>query len=237
MKKIYTKSVILFTGALLFSSSLFAQVTKNLAVNNFNKVSVSSGIDLYLTQGATESAKVVGDKELVDKIVLEKNGTTLNIKYRDNTKWSGMFRSRTSIKVYLNLKTLNELSASGGSDVYGQNAIKTDRLALSTSGGSDVELNLVCKDITIKASGGSDLDLKGSATNMDLNISGGSDVDAEDFSVDYAKVHASGGSDAEIRVNKALEADASGGSDVRFHGDAAYKKTSSSRSGSVKRIN
>jgi hypothetical protein len=98
-------------------------------------------------------------------------------------------------------------------------------------------LNIICKDIIIKASGGSDLDLKGSATNMDLNISGGSDVDAEDFGVDYAKVHASGGSDAEIRVNKALEADASGGSDIKFSGNASYKKTSSSRSGSVKRIN
>lgn len=237
MKKIYATSVILFTGTLLFSSSLFAQVTKNMAINNFNKVSVASGIDLYLTQGATESAKVVGDKELVDRLVLEKDGSRLNIKYRENSSLSGLFRGGKSIKVYLNLKTLNELSASGGSDVYGQNTIKTDRLALSTSGGSDVELNIVCKDISISSSGGSDLDLKGSATNMNLDISGGSDVDAEDFSVDYAKVHASGGSDAEIRVNKALEADASGGSDIRFSGNAAYKKTSSSRSGSVKRIN
>ena len=237
MKKIFTTSAILFTTAVLFSSSLFAQVTKNMTVSNFNKVSVASGIDLYLTQGNTESAKVVGDKELVDRLILEKDGTKLNIRYRDNNSLSGMFRGGKSLKVYLNVKTLNELSASGGSDVYAQQAIKADRFSLATSGGSDVELNIICKDIIIKASGGSDLDLKGSATNMDLNISGGSDVDAEDFGVDYAKVHASGGSDAEIRVNKALEADASGGSDIKFSGNASYKKTSSSRSGSVKRIN
>lgn len=237
MSKICTTSAILFLGAFLFSSSVFAQYTKNMAVNNFSKVSVSSGIDLYLSQGNTESAKIVGDKELVDKLVLEKDGNRLNIKYRQNNNWSGMFKNRQGTKVYLTFKTLDELSASGGSDVYAANTVKIDRMNLATSGGSDVELNIVCKDITISASGGSDLDLKGSATNMDLNISGGSDVDAEHFSVDYAKVHASGGSDAEILVNKALEADASGGSDVRFRGDAAYKKTSSSRSGSVKRVN
>lgn len=237
MKKSYATSAILCAATLLFGSSLFAQVTKNMAVNNFNKVSVSSGIDLYLTQGNTEGAKVIGDKELVDRLILVKEGNQLNIKYKENNGFSNLFRGGKSIKVYLNFKTLNELSASGGSDVYAQNTIKTDRLALSTSGGSDVELNIVCKDISISSSGGSDLDIKGSATNMNLDISGGSDVDAEHFSVDYAKVNASGGSDAEIHVNKALEAGASGGSDIRFSGNAAYKKTSSSRSGSVKKIN
>lgn len=237
MRKIYTSAAMLFFGALLFNNNAFAQYTKNMAVNNFSKVSVSSGIDLYLTQGNSESAKIVGDKELVDKLILEKDGTRLNIKYRQNSNWSGNFKSRQGTKVYLTFKALNELSASGGSDVYAANTIKTDRINLATSGGSDVDLNIICKDIMISASGGSDLDLKGSATNMNLSISGGSDVDARNFSVDYAKVNASGGSDAEILVNKGLEADASGGSDIKFRGNAAYKKTSSSRSGSVKHIN
>lgn len=237
MKKIYLKSSMLLIGAILAANSSFAQTTRNIPVNNFDKVSVSSGIDLILTQGATESAKVVGDKELVDKLVIETDGGKLNIRFRENNGWSGMFRNNSSIKVYLNIKRLNELSASGGSDINAQNTIKTDRLTLATSGGSDVELSVICKDISIKASGGSDLDLKGSATNMNLDISGGSDVDAGAFKVEYAKVHASGGSDAEIHVNKALEANASGGSDVRFGGNASYKETSSSKSGSVKRIN
>lgn len=237
MRKIYTTSTILFLGALLFSSSVFAQYTKNMAVNNFSKVSVSSGIDLYLNQGNAEGAKVVGDKELVEKLVLQKEGNQLTIRFKENSNWSGLFRNRQGIKVYLTFKNLDELAASGGSDVYTQNTIKTNRLTLATSGGSDVDMNIVCKDISIRASGGSDVDIKGSATNMNLDISGGSDVDAEDFSVDYAKVQASGGSDAEIHVNKALEADASGGSDVTFSGNASYKKTSSSKSGSVKRKN
>lgn len=237
MRKIYTTSAILFLSALSFSSSVFAQYTKNMAVNNFSKVSVSSGIDLYLSQGSTEGAKVVGDKELVEKLVLQKEGNQLTIKFKENTSWSGLFRNRQGIKVYLTFKNLDELSASGGSDVYAQNAIKANRFSLAGSGGSDIDMNIVCKDISIRASGGSDVDIKGSATNMNLDISGGSDVDAEAFSVDYAKVNASGGSDAEVHVNKALEADASGGSDVTFSGDASYKKTSSSKSGSVKRKN
>lgn len=237
MKILKVPAALLLSGALLISNSLFAQqVTKTVSVNNFREITVSSGIDLYLTQAATEGARIVGDKELAEKVLVEKDGSSLRIKFRENTSWSGLFRKQGQVKVYVNVKTLNALHASGGSDVYGQNAIKTDRIALHTSGGSDVKMNLECKDITIESSGGSDLYLSGSAENMDLRSSGGSDVNAEKFSVDYAKVNSSGGSDATIHVNKALEANASGGSDIRFSGNAAYKKTSDSKSGSVKRI-
>lgn len=230
-------SSLVFSASLLISTSLFAQYSRNVPVSNFNEITVSSGIDLYLNQSNTESARIVGDQELAEKVVIEKEGRRLRIKFKENTSWTGFFRKQQSVKVYVNVKTLNELNASGGSDVYTQNTLKADRLTLNTSGGSDVKMSLICKDISIESSGGSDINLNGSAVNMELRTSGGSDIDAHNFPVDYAKVNSSGGSDATIHVNKALEADASGGSDVRFSGNAAYKKTSSSKSGSVKRIN
>jgi hypothetical protein len=237
MKKLNATACLLIFGALSISNTLFAQSSKTVSISNVKEISVSSGIDLYLSQSGTETLRVVGDQELVEKVLIEKDGTGLRIKYKEGTNWSGMFRKQQQVKVYVNVKGLNELSASGGSNVYTQNTIKTDRFALHASGGSDVKMSLVCKDVVIESSGGCDINLDGSATNMDLRTSGGSDVNAQKFSVNYAKVNASGGSDATIHVNKALEANASGGSDVSFSGDAAYKKTSSSKSGSVKRIN
>lgn len=231
-------TVILLSTALFLSNSALAQqVNKTVAVNNFREITVSSGIDLYLTQATTESVRIVGDKELADKVLVEKDGNALRIKFKENTNWSGLFRKQGSVKVYVNVKTLNALHASGGSDVFGQNTIKADRFDLHASGGSDVKINLVCKDATIQSSGGSDLNISGTAENMELHSSGGSDVYAGNFSVNYAKVSSSGGSDANVHVNKALEANASGGSDIRFSGNAEYKKTSDSKSGSVRRIN
>lgn len=219
----------------LGSAPVFAQNTKTIPVSNFNKVTVSSGIDLYLSQGSGETAKLVGDKELVDQVIIQKEGESIRIRFKDNFSWRNMFNNKT-LKVYLSYKNLQEVSASGGSDVFTQNTLKTNRLTLNASGGSDLKMDVVCKDIEIHSSGGSDVDLKGKATNMALHTSGGSDVDALGFNVDYAKVSASGGSDANVFVNKALQADASGGSDVQFKGNASYQKTSSSKSGSVTRI-
>jgi len=212
-----------------------AQDSKNVAVKNFNGVTVSSGIDLYLTQGANENLTIKGRNDIIENVIVEQNGSEVVIKYKNGMNWGNLFRNQT-IKVYVSYKTLKHLAASGGSDVYTQNTLKTDILSLSASGGSDLKLALACKDLSLSISGGSDAELSGSADNFKLAASGGSDVDAFGFPVNYAKATVSGGSDANLFVNKVLEAGASGGSDVNYKGSATLKKTSNSKSGDVTHV-
>ncbi len=234
-----TSSILKLALTLLVFSvsaiSLKAQQNKDISITNFTEISVSSGIDLYLTQSNSENIRINAHPDLIKDVIIEKEGnSTLRIRYKDGVNWGRLFKNQ-SIKVYINYKTLKGLSASGGSDVYTENTLKTDRLSLSASGGSDLKMEVVTKDIEIHASGGSDIDLKGSATNMQASTSGGSDVNALNFVVDYAKVSSSGGSDANIHVNKALEASASGGSDINYKGSASVKNNSG-KSGDVNRL-
>ena len=213
-----------------------AQNSKNVSVKNFNKIAVSSGIDLYLTQGAAESLNIKADEELLKNVEVIQDGQKVTIKYKDGISWSRMFKSAT-IKVYVSYKSLNELTASGGSDVYTQNTLKADALTLRASGGADLKLSLAVKDLTLGISGGSDADLKGSGENLNATASGGSDLNAFGYVVNYAKVSVSGGSDAHLFVNKGLEAGASGGSDVNYKGSASLKRTTSSKSGDINHVN
>ncbi|ATP57704.1 DUF2807 domain-containing protein [Pedobacter ginsengisoli] len=234
-----TSSILKLALTLLVFSvsaiSLKAQQNKDISITNFTEISVSSGIDLYLTQSNSENIRINAHADLIKDVIIEKEGnSTLRIRYKDGVNWGRLFKNQ-SIKVYINYKTLKGLSASGGSDVYTENTLKTDRLSLSASGGSDLKMEVITKDIEIHASGGSDIDLKGSATNMQASTSGGSDVNALNFVVDYAKVSSSGGSDANIHVNKALEASASGGSDINYKGSASVKNNSG-KSGDVNRL-
>ncbi|KQR72537.1 head GIN domain-containing protein [Pedobacter sp. Leaf176] len=224
--------LLIVTGSFVVN----AQESKNVSVKNFSSIIVSSGIDLYLTQSGTESLTLKASSDLLQNVVVEQKGNSLTIKMKEGVHWGSMFKNQ-SIKAYLNFKTLLALTASGGSDVFSQGQIKAGKFALRSSGGSDVKLNLVCTDIELQTSGGSDVALTGKAENMILQTSGGSDVDAYGFVVDYAKVTASGGSDANINVTKGLEAGASGGSDVHYKGNASLKKTSSSKSGDVTKVN
>ena len=229
-------SAVLLLVIVLNNSNVLAQSSKNVSVKAFNEVTVSSGLDLYLTQTTNEALTIKGNEDLIKDVVVEQNGSALVIKYKDGVNWGRMFKNQ-SIKVYLNYKNLKSLTASGGSDVYSQNNLKADVLNLRASGGADLKLTLTVKDLNLTISGGSDAELKGSGENLVATASGGSDIDAFGYVVNNARVTASGGSDANIYVNKALEAGASGGSDVNYKGSAVLKKTSSSKSGDVNHVN
>lgn len=218
-----------------YSVGAKAQDSKNVAVKNFNGITVSSGIDLYLTQGTSESLTIKGSNELIENVIIEQNGADLTIKYKSGINWGNLFKNQ-SIKVYINYKTIKRLGASGGSDVYTQNTLKTDLLSIAASGGSDLKLALACKDLSLSISGGSDAELSGSGENFKLNASGGSDVEAFSFAVNYAKANVSGGSDANLNVIKIFEANASGGADIRYKGTASLSKTNNSKSGDVTHV-
>ncbi len=208
-------ALFIFIGG---SSVAQAQNSKNVAVKNFNAITVSSGIDLYLTQGGTESLTIKASDDLLKNVIVEQSGTSLTIKYKEGINWGRMFKNQ-SIKAYVNFKTLKALTASGGSDVFTQNTLKTSVLDLRASGGSDLKMILAVNNLTLNISGGSDADLKGSGENMNANATGGSDIDAFGYVVNYAKVTASGGSD------------------VNYKGNASLKKTTSSKSGDVNHVN
>ncbi|WP_432711090.1 head GIN domain-containing protein [Pedobacter sp.] len=228
------KIAIVLLAFTFSASSIIAQQTKTIAVSNFNEIAVSSDIDLYLTQGNSESIKIIAPKEHLSKVVVGKNGTRLNIRYATN---NNMRRGSKDgdIKVYVTFKNLRALFASGDSDIKGQNTINVPRMTITASGGSDVDLHLITTTLDITSSGGSDIDLRGKATNMNVSSSGGSDVDAKDFIVENARVSSSGGSDVELHVTKALDVTASGGSEVTYKGDPAVSNHSS-KSGSVSKI-
>lgn len=228
------KSTTIFILAIFFSIQVSAQ--RNVTVKNFNSIGVSSGIDLYLTQGDSESLVIKGNNDVIKDVVVEQNGTSIKIKYKDGINWGRLFKNE-SIKVYVTFKTLSALAASGGSDVYSQNNLKLENLSIAASGGSDLKLTLTCKDLKMSISGGSDVELKGSGESLVLNASGGCDVNAYGYQVSNARIAASGGCDANVYVTKALEVSASGGSDVRYKGNPSVKKTNNSKSSDVTHVN
>lgn len=203
----------------LFSMETMAQrdVTTTIRkVSGFNAISVSGGIDLYITQGFTESVKIetVADRQ-DDVVAIVQNGT-LRI-YNDSHlrfNWGKMI-----LKAYVTLPTLTHLTASGGSDVYNYGILKFNDLKISTSGGSDIKLELNGARLECRGSGGADLKFNGKVAYLDAEVSGGSDLIAYDLTAVKAKVRASGGSDAKISVTSELDASANGGADIFYRGN------------------
>ena len=237
MKNLTTFNKLLLCFLFIMSTfTLSAQWGKNDAnrieedreVGSFDAVSVGYGIDVHLHQSDKTSVSVKARKETMKHIVTEVKNGTLIIKI-DNWKK----RIRGGMDVTIHVPNLNKISASGGSDVYGKGNWEMDDLAISLSGGSDLEMELVANRLECNASGGSDIDLRGSADEIKINCSGGSDVEARKFMVRHCTVNASGGSDVEIHASESINASASGASDITYKGNPSKVKVHSSGSSDI----
>lgn len=231
----------LFT-LILFCTALF-QATSSQAgqsngdrqtrqISGFHGVSVSSGIDLYLTQKNVEEVLVEAESDDLDKLVTKVEGGILKI-YMKQKSWSIFNWSSKPRKVYVSFATLDKLEASAGSDVVSENFLKLDKLNLDASSGSDVKLELEANELSVGSSSGSDISLKGKATVLQADASSGSDINASELQTKKCTASVSSGSDMKVFVTEVLNANASSGGDISYSGNPAKKDINESSGGDV----
>jgi Putative auto-transporter adhesin, head GIN domain len=241
IKMLIMKKIVLFAALVLTGALAFAQGTKVVndkyavkrSVQGYHGVVISSGIDLYLNQGGEEAVAVSSsDPEMRDRIITAVENGVLHI-YIENRGWHWNWSGDKHLKAYVSCKMLDELRASGGSDVYIDGSIQSDKLEIHLSGGSDLHGKATVSDLTVDQSGGSDSYIGGSATRLHIHATGGSDFHGYDLATDNCQADASGGSDIYVTVNKELNAETSGGSDVHYKGNGVIRESHSSGSSSI----
>lgn len=237
------KNTLLLTAFTLTTLVSFGQDGKVIndshaqkrTASGFHGVHISSGIDLYLSQGNEEAVAVsADDPDVRDKIQVEVKDGILIISIDNHGFHWGNWGSR-HMKAYVSCKTIDQLHASGGSDVYVQDQLHSPQLDMNLSGGSDFHGKLSIGNLSVVQSGGSDSYVTGTATTLNVHASGGSDYHGYDLAADNCSVDASGGSDAYLTVNKELSASASGGSDVHYKGSGVIRSSEASGAGSISR--
>jgi len=203
-------------------------------ISGFHGIEISSGIDLYLSQGEETVAVSASEAKFRDKIRTEIKNGILKIWYENNSNFHIDWNNR-KLKAYVSFKDLDMLEASGGSDITVEGSIDVSKLSLNISGGSDFEGKVNMSELKVDASGGSDVDISGIAKTVSIDASGGSDFKGYELITEFCTVDASGGSDVYVTVNKELNAESSGGSDVYYKGSGLIRNLKSGSS-NIKKV-
>jgi hypothetical protein len=204
-------------------------------VKGFHGIRVSSAINLYLSQGSEEKVVVsAADIKMRNQITTEVVDGILIIRLEGGAwKW-WHFRGNSKLKAYVSYTTLDEIGASGASDVYVDGVITADKLQMDLAGASDFKGAIKVNQLSLHQSGASDSHITGQVAGMaTIHLSGASDVKGYDLVVEACSAHASGASDIQITVNKELDADATGASDIYFKGAGVLRESHSSGASSV----
>ena len=238
MKTISLKlTVILFTAIFISSCGvdMFNRidgnrnvVTKKRKLNDeFTAVKVSTGIDLYITQGNRTSLTVEADENLHDIIMTEVENGLLKI-YSEKNIWRAKAR-----KVYLTVTTLEELTATSGSDVYTENTITANDFKVSVSSGADARISVQAGSVTSSASSGSDLKITGESENHMSKATSGSSINAFGLESKNVTVKVSSGADINVFASESIDAKASSGGDIDYRGNPKKINKKTSSGGSV----
>jgi hypothetical protein len=225
---------LLLSLFLICSFGSFAQKNEVRAVGSFKGVKVSQAIDVYLKKGDKESVKVVVSGADLSDVITSVDGSTLRVKMRDNV---GGFFSKADVKAYVTYVNLERISASSASSVFSEGVIKTDAIDIGASSAANVEVSLEANSAMVDVSSAGEVRLEGKSTKLEVEVSSGGEVDAYKLESESVKASAHSGGDAKISVSKDLEAHASSGADIRYHGNPSRTNTHSSSGGSVKKSN
>jgi len=210
-------------------------------VSGFDRVSVSGGGKMTITQGDEESLVIETDDNIIDLIETYVSGDELVIQKKREYQ-STMLRPSRSISYTLVVKDLTALSTSGGmnTDI---SELETSGLALSTSGGGSITIesfsgtslevdssggvrvtvdDLSVKRLDVSKSGGGSFTISaGTANDQWIEMSGGGKYRAGDLQSQVVDINSSGGGDFIVWAEDVLDVEMSGGGEVEYYGNPA----------------
>ena len=238
MKSTTKKLLALLFVSVLMSScnvNMFNRVNGNRNVvtadrstsQKFTKIKVSTGLDLYLSQGTKNKVTLEADENLHDIIITEVNDGVLKI-YSEKNIWQAKAR-----KVYVTVKNLEGLTATSGSNVYTEDVLKVETIKVSATSGADIRIALDADTVETSATSGSDIRISGTANNHTSRANSGASIEAYKLISKNATVNVSSGADINIYASESINAKASSGGDIDFKGNPREINKKSSSGGSV----
>lgn len=221
-------SGIFFNSCLLDSVKGDGNVTEEIIeVDNFNKLEVSRGMNVYINQGAETKVVLIADQNLHKHIDIWVDDEELNV---TTTK---MLRNAKMLKVQITVQDLEQIKTKSGSNVFADSTLKLGDLKLKATAGSNIRLTIEAASAEIAANAGSNIFLGGHANSVSVKTSSGANIKAGELTTENAEIRASSGANIWMRVNKTLKARVSSGANFFYTGEPSGIEIEKSSGGNV----
>jgi len=228
-------SLVLFSSCHLFGKRVRGSgnvIMQTRNVSNFNGVSISGAIDLYLKQDSAFSVKIETDDNLQRYIIISEENGVLHIRPENHINLD----ETGKIKVFVSAPVFKSIGATGACNIFSENMLSsTEPIDIDLTGASEARVELRSPKVSADLTGASSLVLKGEAKEFSIEGSGSSNIRCFDFLTEETSIDMAGACDAEVFANVKLDVKASGASDVKYKGNAAVSQDVSG-AGSVKKV-
>ena len=198
-------------------------VSKTFKVAPVNSISVTSIVDVVVTQGNTQKIVVKGSDNLIPYCEIKNNDGKLTVGMTKEARSKSF--PKCDLIVYVTVKDINNVSSSGTGDVKFQGSVKSQILRLSVSGTGDISVPVFNGDrLKVSISGTGDVSIEGNVNNATLSVSGTGDINAKLSELTHLSASVSGTGEIYARkmIARNVEATASGTGDITCYASDSF---------------
>lgn len=262
MKKAMFLAVLLFTAAACVARPTEAKKTVKFQVpieKTYQGIRVSSMVCVVLDDRDPSSAEVTTDARLADNIVIEVNRGILEIRMKEMRKQERKRRKNENFAptvVYVGRGAVSSAEVDGMAKLTSEKSLAGDRVVVSVTGMSKVDMPLECIEATIRVGGMSKIDsrvqccgrlrveiggmskasLKGETSRLEAEVIGMSKLSAGELIVtEYADCAVGGMSKADVTCEGELKARTEGMSKLSYGGNCTLAGGSEISDSSLKK--
>ena len=227
-----------FAGCLVVALSVWptpaSSETRSYALEGFDGVSTSSGIQMVVELGEDFSVTAESDEaRQLDLLELDVRRGTLRARM-DNRLFALRGPEGWKVTVYVSVPKLVHADASSGSNLT-IDEMADDAVELEASSGSVLQVvNLTATSISASASSGARIAATaGTCSELEAVASTGSSLDFAGVECAEVEINASSGSNASVFADDRIDARAANGSSVHVHGARRDMVIDTSSGGSI----
>jgi hypothetical protein len=207
-------------------------VTEDKPVTPFSKISIEGIFPVELSQtGGKEWVKVETDENLQPFIEVKNHGDELIVRSADKSN----INRATKMRVYINLKNINELSFSSVGNLTTNDVIKLDSLDLKSESVGKLDLDIEADYLHADLNAVGNTTLRGKVREARINNKSVGSLSAADLKTKTLMIHNTAVGSAEIYADSAFYIRSSSIGTLYYKGPGEVKELKSEGIGKVQK--
>ncbi len=221
------------------SSSDDPIVRETRPISGFEMVEINGSPTVYYTQADSFSVIVKGPEKMIENILTEVKGDTLEIRNRGKYGVVNfMFTDSSELSVHVTSPDLTGIHLNGSGDFISRHRIDSDVLNIELKGSGDINVkDIICDKCQISLKGSGDIDVdRLESKEVEASLIGSGDVELKLYNVDSTILSLKGSGDISSHFEegcKRLECNLNGSGEISLSGEIEHFKNQKNGSGEV----
>lgn len=212
---------LLAVAPLVLTACRAQAATRGYQVTDFTQLRVSGPFTVRVHVGTPGSVRATGPQAAIERISVEQNGDTLEIRPVRSAGWTNWSWGKdTPLVIDVGVRTLAAASLAGSGDLT-IDKVRGQSLELGLSGSGNLAVAAVqVARLKLDATGSGDLTAGGKAGTAAVALRGSGDVHGDGLMVDTASISLVGSGDVVLGARRSAAVTIAGSGDVTVSGPA-----------------